>query len=1210
MLFFLVCLLAPPIGQAQEDSETVDRTNSSWPNILQNGTLNTQARIWFRGEDGKIVLLANSSLEEILKLRGQDSTAGLSNAFPNYSFTEVSVVADARGELAEVEGKFSVALGAADRVAQVPLYFDSCRLTTRPVMTGEATKQAFRPSSDSTGYEWLLIGDTAVDHSITLQGKSIIEQDADRRSLRFSLPQTPCNLKITLPLGVVDVRARSEDIIEQSVGEQSVELKVASRGGEFVLSWRVGGGGTRVAAVEAESQTSFEVGDPALTWQCTTNLEVRWYGTDAEDQVIIRLPPGARWRNIPNSDFERYRLTRRESSIAPESEQNPDTSTAQDLPPEQSPPSPGLIVEELLLENFDIKQNRSIDLPLSWEWTPGLQEDNELSVKAKIPGIVIEGVDSHHGRLECRLPSLYSIVFESLSGASLLQQGPSSDDGFAGKRILFDFDRQNFDLVIAFRRSQSLPIVRPTYHVRVDRNKLVLTGWLDCSFDPNQLQREIGLVMPDSWILQENTARTLTNPESPFEDTGEVLRVRSPEDNDGTYILTAPDSSASNANSNRRIEQIWRIVAEREWKPDNDNALEFRIPEIIRGQLDGAPLIDPGSGTLLVSSEDNILLRDSRSSGLLTDTFSTEYQKYVKRIGVRKPLVFRFQNQSTTPYWAGNVGLLPQQISLSQNATIEVLNSQIEIQQMFDLQISNEPLEKLRFAVRQDADQVHPPQVIVDGNSTYVELVETMGAAELAAAYPGVMAPEPLSKENAKSKSSEATPSTWQIYQFVGVPELLGTKRILLETSITWDNSATALPGNSAESPDKAVAPERQTKRVHVPLARLLIPANTLRLKEQWVLLHNQQLGVQPVTGQNQPSFSLDDEGNTIRQLPPLQTDIELELTIHQQREAASIRVERSWLQTAITGDERRDRYVAQVSTTASELRLQLPKFIRKLMVYVDGVQQTDLTYRYDNTSDTLVIQSPSGTKQLHVIEVSYFLQENLSWFTRIDIKAPQITGAEYLDVFYWQLVTPQVQHLLWPPEQLTAEWLWQWSGLWWFRSSGDTDLERSIGATKQANLPPAMNRYLMSSRLSGGPNASGAMHTWIVSRFALWFPVGVFAIAMSYLLLNYSVFRRPVSLMVYAVGLGGLATIVPDLAMVLGQTSVIALSLVGLVWSTQIAIDSRVRRRSVFTHRPASHVDSNAHYSGTRNSGPAFAAPASPSTTHGGSSVAANGGN
>jgi len=217
-----------------------------------------------------------------------------------------------------------------------------------------------------------------------------------------------------------------------------------------------------------------------------------------------------------------------------------------------------------------------------------------------------------------------------------------------------------------------------------------------------------------SWVPQDNTARALSDAEDLFSDEGELLRVEP--QNDGSYTLTRTDLESSSLGASRRVEQLWRVVAERAWQPD-ENELQFNVPEIIRGR--GTPQ-DHGSGVLIVSSEDRILLQwnEIPARGLLSDSYSTEYQRFVASDPVRRPLAYRFQSGGDLPAWSGSIELLPQAVTLRENVQIELFPSRVSVSQDFQLQIANVPLTNPQIAIRTSTDVVNVSLLAGRLNST------------------------------------------------------------------------------------------------------------------------------------------------------------------------------------------------------------------------------------------------------------------------------------------------------------------------------------------------------------------------------------------------------------------------------------------------------------------------------------------------------------
>ncbi len=1125
-----LCWLAS-IAVAQEGtSEPKEPPDDPVPSILRDGLLQTDVRVELRGPDGKPVL-TNITLEELRKLESQSNAA---SQLPAATLTMVNVKAIVSGHLAEVEGTFEVRLGTAQAPGQVDLRFGACQLTQQPQLPQEGVRSLFQPKREGGGYQWLLLGNENSLHALVLTGKANVQHKSDRHTLELDLPPALTTLDITLPANAIDERVRSEDLLERTVDEAGVHLKINSRGGDFSLTWRERGAVAPVAAVEAESNTTFEIIDPQHPWNATTILNVRWYGNDAAKQFRIQLPPGAQWRTFPNTEFERYRIS---TLDAPRNEG--------DTPP--SPPTNGSQI--LLVETLELAKSESIQLLLEWEWLPPASESDSITTQVNVPMPTITGVNAHEGLIDCVFPVSYAAVFQEGPGARLIQQGRLANV-FGRQQMQFRFDRQDFELALIFREEQSLPTVRPIYKVKVDQNKLVLTAWFDCTFDTSRQQMEIGLI-PGDWIIEENTGRILRDPSSPFSMESEVLNVR--RQDDGSYILSGrePDGGFGN---NRRIEQVWRIVAERSWSPDDNNAIEFSIPDIIRGRANGTPEIDHGSGVLLVASVNSVLMQwnETASTGLLPDSFSTDYQKYVQETLVREPLAYRFQSRGTTPNWAGHAEFLPQQISFEQHCDIEVLASQVLVRQDFDLRIANEPLSNLRIAVRGDADP--SPQVFINGNLTSIQAVGSIPASSL----------QPPTTAATTTLPDEAV--AWKQFQLVGAPDLFGAATVSVLTTVPWSKPSSSENGSSVD--------------ISVPLAQTLLPAGARSIRQDWAL-HSDLKYDATLTAGNSYGGDTTLIGDKRRTLPTNQLELNLRLRERETPTESPIVVSGSWLQTVITGNERRDRYTARVRSESGKLTILLPNPAQIEKVAVDGapLKQSAAPYDYNTKTLSIALADVDGSAE-HVVELFYFMDQTLSWLTPIVIEPPRVENAEYQDRFYWQLVTPSDQHLGWSPASLTAEWIWQWGGFWWYRQSSEdqTSLERWLNSSTQTRQPLSANSYVMSGNGDARPG-----NVWVLSRFVLWFPVGLLAILSSVLALSLPFLRSPVTAILLAGCVIGLAMIWPDLAVLVGQTGVLSLSLVTLILVTQAAIDARVRRRSVFSARPSTYLDSSDQVSVSR---------------------------
>ncbi|MEZ6134102.1 MAG: hypothetical protein R3C53_04235 [Pirellulaceae bacterium] len=1203
----LCCLLTSTI-RAQDDSS--DPTNGPLKDILSSdGVLNGEYRLEVLGDNLEPVL-SDVTLQELRQLK---SLANANQQMPMAIFTSVEVEATIAGDLASISGIVEVQLGANQGPARIDLGFDNCRLTEMPSLLRGQGRSGVR-SNGNGGYQWLMLADENERCAIQLNAKTKVAQNSDRNVLSINLPPAESVVSVLLPATATDLSVRSEDILTTTTVAEGIRALVNSRGGEFTLSWRKQGAVDRISAIEAESTTTFEITDPREPWIASTDLTVRWFGSDSSNSFEIQLPKGASWYSDPfpldSSRFEISVVTSEEPTKVPEDTQFHSA-------------------ERIRVQMLGSARSDSVSIPLRWEWTPPQHENPNAEIE--VPVASVHGVDQHRGQLELVFPSEYSATFKEGGGARLGHQGRLAGV-YRQQQLRFYFDREDFELAMAFRSEQSLPTVRPTYKVDVDQSKLVLTAWFNCSFYSGALPVELTL-LPGDWILEENTARALRNPQDPFSADSDVLNVRRQED--GSYVITGREPDGDFGNS-RRIEQVWRIVAERRWNPDDNHALEFKVPEIVRGRRGGVIEADHSSGVLLVASANNVLTQwnETASTGLLPDSFSSDYQKFVGEMKVREPLAYRFQSRGTTPNWAGRADFLPQQISFEHRCDIQIVSSSnaskpseppvtaqpnlapnfsdssFLLQQSYMLQIANKPLSDLQFAVHESAEVT---QVFVNGNLT---TVKPLGALPTQALQSDALPVE---------TNGQPAITPWRLYQLEGAPNLLGAAQVSILTTVpirTTIVGATEAPASNGgrTTPDTNGSqilsdnePHRPADTVRVPVAHMMLPEGARSIRQDWDFVDDSRFEViASSTGQSPENLSLRDKR---LDLPEDQLSIEFKFRPREHQTVAPIIVRGCMLQSITTGDKRRDRFMARIECTTGTIDISLPRAgeLEAVPVAVDGVALKDASYDY--SSKTLSISMPtSETPQEHVIELFYGVDETLSWITAINMERPRIAGAEYQGKFYWQLVMPSDQHLGWCPNGLTAEWHWQWSGMWWYRQSGQdqASLERWLGGSVQARLPLSANSYVMSAQTAADvqsssllENSAQAPKVWVMSRFVLWFPLGLAAIVLAMLTLSFPTLRSPVTALGLAAVVGGLALVWPDMAILLGQTAVLSLSLVLLILITQAAIDARVRRRSVFTTRPSTYLEGGSdHFSLKRG------VRASNSTTavHGGSSVVAAG--
>ncbi len=1161
------------VGNCQQDPEPPTKVggNKDLPNILNDGTIDTSARLYL-DDNGKPILVPAESYETFLKSKSEQSAQRNSqNQLPSFVIEQTEVALAVKGSYANVVGTFKISLSSsAPAAVSIPLRFDSCQLIEAPQFEGGG-ENLIEVRGGAAGYQWYLKSEPGSKHSVILKGGTVVARQGERNELRVNLPVSPCNVVITLPANAIDEKVSGEgnEFIDREANKEAIVLRIRASGGDLSISWRDADSENRLSAVEAESTTSIEVLEQ--TWRARSDLNLRWYGRDATDTIIVNLPAGARWIQLPIASSDSYSIT----DISNSDVSNGDVSANEAKPP--AAPT----VQRVKIRNQDPSLMQPINLRLEWEWIPPADSDEKPGKPIRVPAITIDGVDGHTGTVEFSMPTGFMPTWHEEAGTRLVPR-PRSVEIFDRSQYLFRFSRQPLQLTVRFRRPTNVASIRPTYLAHIDSNKLKLTAWLDCTFDATQ-QMVVSL-LPSDWIIDSVEAVDMVAPLA----NGEPLDLQP--QSDGSYLITNFNAEQDEIATQRRTRQTWRIIAYRPFERKEPNNLSFGLPQLKSGNSDGPDSqYDHGTGILIVTSSENLLLKNqaTTSQGLLMDSLVPQWQPLLGDGDAKQPLVYRFQSRGDAPIWSGTVDALPQQIVLEQNADLFVGDRLVRINQTYNLQITNEPLNPLRFAIRQDASDISDPQLTIDGT------------------------PVPLQRINSLETTTEGVPSAsapgqttasvgWRIYESINSSPLRGSVKLNVLTTIPW------IPqGNS------------QLTEISIPLVQMLVPRETRVREQNWSIRSERDIEIfeslpdSVTSGSEQPETNVkaSRDDSLRKDVPQLSSPLseprelnngqsEIVVSARKLESFASIpvRIGRSWLQTTVNGSERRDRYCAQVESTLSRLSIRVPASRNLNHVFINGQR-----VKFTGEGTQFQIELLGGELRQFQLEVWMTSSESLAWITPLDINIPEIEGAQFYDRFYWQLVVPAIQHMGLASSDLTPEWVWKWNGFWWSRQSGmrQPELERWVGATQQTDLPLSVNSYLLSSFGSGR-----SFQVWVLSRFMMWLPIGLVAILVSILLISFRALRHPALLLLTAGGLATAAMLAPDLAVLLGQTALMSLGLVSLVLITQAAIESRVRRRSVFTVRPSQFRERSDHFSLARNVN-----MASPSSTRAPNSVVADGG-
>jgi hypothetical protein len=265
-----------------------------------------------------------------------------------------------------------------------------------------------------------------------------------------------------------------------------------------------------------------------------------------------------------------------------------------------------------------------------------------------------------------------------------------------------------------------------------------------------------------------------------------------------------------------------------------------------------------------------------------------------------------------------------------------------------------------------------------------------------------------------------------------------------------------------------------------------------------------------------------------------------LEYRVADQDQNGAAVVDRVWLQTVVGRGQRRDRLILRTSAETQRLQLMLEDWPAEtpIRVIVDDVVVREGTY---DQGPLRIELPPLSSERIeddgHLVEIWGWVAEPAGssiWWQRV---RPRIGGLLGVRQFYWQLVLPPDQHVLWTPASLGQSMTWQWRTLSIQRqpTMDDRSLAEWIGCRLEPSVPWGA-RYLYATV------STSDLRAVCVSRTTLWLFVAIPMLLVAVLVIYADVLRRPWWWLVLGVMIAGAASVAPDSALLLGQWGIIAM--------------------------------------------------------------------
>ncbi len=287
-----------------------------------------------------------------------------------------------------------------------------------------------------------------------------------------------------------------------------------------------------------------------------------------------------------------------------------------------------------------------------------------------------------------------------------------------------------------------------------------------------------------------------------------------------------------------------------------------------------------------------------------------------------------------------------------------------------------------------------------------------------------------------------------------------------------------------------------------------------------------------------------------------------------------SVTVDAAWLQTVMNGSQRSDRAVYRFTSNRKDLIVKLPSGADtdRLEVRLDGRVLRREVQEYSVSSDPSIsvkLKLP-GQEAPHerVLDVRFFsdscpprgrMQLELPG---LRLKLPGLGNDVRIRRCYWQLVLRGDEHVLSAPKDYTAEYKWDWNGLWWGRvpimEQADLEQWTRAGSERPVPNPKGTSRYLFSTF---GPAQSvelvTASRTWIVGA------ASGLALLIGLVVIYIPVTRHPLFGLILVIAILGTAVVWPGVSLLAAQAAGMGmvLSLLGAILYRGVA---RRRRRTI----------------------------------------------
>ena len=656
----------------------------------------------------------------------------------------------------------------------------------------------------------------------------------------------------------------------------------------------------------------------------------------------------------------------------------------------------------------------------------------------------------------------------------------------------FEYDRQPFSLQASIREKKTRIAVEPMWTILVQERRLSLDGLLKYRISgarAKPLEIDTG-----GWNIQQVTPAELLSGSWHVENNKlTVPLISTVQSGAGEFELKIRATRELNQvtpNLNPTLPPLGPSSVIR-WNLQKQNSqVSFTFPQ---------PVSDAGLPALIViAPDDSIELTPvtEQLRRLVVDTLPPEINQPTRH---QQPLVYREDAGNEPAIFVGQFRVRPQTISVSAETRVAIHDRETAVEQQFLHAVSFDPVKRLRFLAPRGMVESGRFELLVDGeptNWTHVDAESSLEESQI-----------PIAVDLRDPRIGECTVVFRHRH-----PREPGTGR----------------PPNELNIPLFQPAPNEATTLSSHRL-RITAPGN---------------LGVSLPSDKWSPAHVT--PGEMLFSSTELPEELLLTVAAAKGATKRSTDLQRVWVQSLLTDQERRERACFRLTTNEQTLTFRLPPGVNAedITVAVNG-QRTD-RFSVSNQLDLRVDLGEATNARETTVELWYWFTAHSVAVGRICLQAPFIDGVSRADRVYWQLILPRYEYLAWYPSTLISENSWDRRSWWWTREPRRSQPELEVwcsGSTQPDlvhDIPFAFNAYLFSSVGGIGPR-----NVYTMTREAAALVIAGFILIAGAALFYLPILRHPLLLLAAGVTAIAAAFVFPEPAIAAAQLILVGLALV-----------------------------------------------------------------